>query len=390
MTIKVLTITNLYPNCEQPRRGIFTEHRVCNLALSGQVDQRVLAPLPWFPKNVHWFKNYSDVARVPAQELRNDIRIHHPRYPMIPKVSMRVAPALLALGLIGPIRQLLKSGFHFDIIDSYYFYPDGVAAAILGRIFHEPVVITAYGSDIHVLANYRLPRRMIRWAAQNAAGITTVSKELKSRLVDLEIEEAKVRVILHGVDCSMFMPPTDRPALRERLGINGPTLMSVGNLIKLKGHDLAISALQELPGFVLLIAGDGEQDEALHAFARSKGVGERVRFLGLLNQDQLRDYYGAADALVHASEIEGIPNVLLESMACGTPVIATAVGGIPEIVSAPEAGILVPVRTSASLADAVRKLFDNYPNRDATRRYAEPYTWQDTTEKHLQMFAEIL
>ena len=124
--------------------------------------------------------------------------------------------------------------------------------------------------------------------------------------------------------------------------------------------------------------------------ATGSGVDSRVRFLGHVNQAELPAYYGAADALILASSSEGIANVLLEAMACGTPVVATRVGGTPEVVNAPEAGVLVPERTPESLAASIRRLFEHYPDRQSTRRFVEKYTWRQTTADHLALLEDVL
>ena len=115
-----------------------------------------------------------------------------------------------------------------------------------------------------------------------------------------------------------------------------------------------------------------------------------MRFLGTLPQEALRDYYGAADALVLASSREGWANVLLEAMACGTPVLATAVGGTPEVVTAPEAGRLLHERSAAAVARAARSLFTDTATREQTRRYAEGFSWQETTEGQFALYRDIL
>jgi glycosyltransferase involved in cell wall biosynthesis len=141
---------------------------------------------------------------------------------------------------------------------------------------------------------------------------------------------------------------------------------------------LVIEALQQLPGYELLIAGDGEESANLQALVARLGLSERVRFLGALTHQQLRDVYNAADALVLASSREGWANVLLEAMACGTPVVATAIWGTPEVVRTPAAGVLVGQRTARALAEGVQALFAQYPHRPDTRAYAEKFSWDDT------------
>jgi glycosyltransferase involved in cell wall biosynthesis len=279
---------------------------------------------------------------------------------------------------------MLRQGFDFDVIDGHYLYPEGVAAALLGLWFGRPVVLSVLGDDAITLPGFRLPRRMILWAVERAAGVTAVCQALKDRLVEVGAPAEKIRVVIHGVDLEMFRP-VDRAAVRRRLGLSGRVLLAVGHVTKRKGQHLAVQALPHLPGTTLLIAGDGWMEESLRTMARDLSVADRVRFLGHVEQENLRDYYGAADALVLASSREGIANVLIESMACGTPVIATPVWGTPEAVTVPAAGVLMRDRSVEALVEAARRLFADYPDRAATRRHAETFTWERTSRDHLEV-----
>jgi glycosyltransferase involved in cell wall biosynthesis len=151
-----------------------------------------------------------------------------------------------------------------------------------------------------------------------------------------------------------------------------------------------VGALALLPGMELVVIGDGPELGALRALAQRAGVGDRVRFLPAMRQEDLRQYYGAADALILASSREGWANVLLESMACGTPVIASNVGGAAELVTASAAGVLFEQRTVDGLANAVRGLFRAYPDRGATRRHAEQFSWAATTSGQLEIFRSVV
>jgi teichuronic acid biosynthesis glycosyltransferase TuaC len=387
--MKILTFSSLYPNTRQPGHGIFVETRLRHLVGSGQVESRVLAPVPWFPLHHPRFGNYANYAQVPRQEQRCGIEIAHPRYPVLPKVGMTLAPSLMAAGARATVARMLDEGYDFDLIDAHYFYPDGVAAAMLGKYFNKPVVITARGSDITLFPSFRLPRKMIRWAAGRAAAIITVCNALRDEVVGLGIDPAKVVSLRNGVDLELFQP-VERDAVRARLDLTRFTLLAVGHLVPVKAQELAVAALAQLPDVQLLIAGNGVQRGMLEQLARDQGVAHRVRFLGAVPQAELRDYYGAADALVLPSEREGWANVLLEAMACGTPVIASRVWGTPEVVAAPEAGLLMAERSAAGVADAVRALRAAYPDRAATRRYAERFSWDDTTAGQITLFTRIL
>ena len=387
--IRILTFTSLFPNAIQPVHGIFVENRLRHLIESGNVAATVVAPVPWFPFRHERFRPYSDFARIPQIEERHGLTIHHPRYPVIPKIGTNVAPLLMYFFVKPYIAKLIRHGAEFDLIDAHCFYPDGITAALLGRRFGKPVTVTARGTDINLLPQYAIPRAQIKWAAGSVQGMITVCQALKDELTALDVDPDRVRVLRNGVDLEMFRPG-DRMTIRKKLNLNGPTLLSVGHLIERKGHDLVIGALPKLPDTTLMIAGAGPEREALEQQASRLGVHDRVRFLGQVGHETLRDVYGAADALVLASSREGWANVLLEAMACGTPVVATNVWGTPEIVAEHAAGVLMASRDSAALADAVNILFGNLPDRAATRRYAERFSWDSTTEGQQVLFENIL
>jgi teichuronic acid biosynthesis glycosyltransferase TuaC len=389
--MNILTFSTLFPNREQPSHGIFVENRLRHLLASGEVAAKVVAPVPWFPSAAERFGEYARLARVPAAETRHDLSIVHPRYLSIPKFGMHAAPFLLYLGARRAIRRLIADGASFDLIDAHYYYPDGVAAILLGREFGKPVVITARGTDVNLIGDFPLPRRMILWAARHAAASITVCAALKTRLIELGADGAKIRVLRNGVDLAQFQP-RDRASARRRYGVDvtSKLLLSVGHLIERKAHHLVIEALARLKACNLLIAGDGPERAALEQLAARLGVAERVRFLGRVAQSELPDTYSAADVLVLASSREGWANVLLEAMACGTPVVASNVWGTPEVVAESAAGLLVEERSGIAFADAIGRLLASPPPREATRRYAEGFSWDATTEGQLALFRQIL
>lgn len=387
--MKILTFSTLFPNAERPHLGIFVETRLRHLLATGQVESRVIAPIPWFPLSHPRFGEYASFARVPKHEMRFDIDVSHPRYPLIPKIGMTFAPYLLAKFVKPVIRRMINEGYDFDLIDAHYFYPDGVAAVMLGRYFQKPVVITARGSDITLIPEHTLPRKMIQWAAKHAAGIITVCNALKTELVKLGVNEEKITSLRNGVDLKRFQP-IDREAMREELKLKKYSLLSCGYLIPRKGHDIIISALPLIKDVQLFIAGTGPEKNKLEALANDLNVRDRVTFLGVLPQETLKKYYGAVDALVLASSREGWANVLLESMACGTPVVASNVWGTPEVVASTEAGVLMQERTPQGIANALRTLRERNIDRTATRRYAEGFSWDETSIGQIQLFQSIL
>lgn len=387
--IRILTFSTLYPNEAQPNHGIFVENRLRHLVATGGVTSVVLAPTPYFPRVLRRFGRWGTYARVPREEIRHGLAVYHPRYPVLPRVGMILAPAFLALGALATIRRIIRSGYDFDLIDAHYAYPDGVAAVWLGRWLSKPVVVTARGTDINLIPQFSVPRRLIRQALGRAAAVVTVSEALKHAVIDLELPSSKITMLRNGVDLTTFAPG-DREAMRARLGVKRPLLLSVGHLIKRKGHDLIIHALVDLPEYALFILGEGPELDNLKALASSLGLETRVGFLGAQPHADMPLYYNSADALILASDREGWPNVLLEAMACGTPVIASNIWGNPEIVRSVNCGRLLDERTPRAIVNAVRDLFEHLPLRTKTREYAESFSWCATSFGQIALFKNIL
>ncbi|MEM7501115.1 MAG: glycosyltransferase [Pseudomonadota bacterium] len=388
--MKILTYSTLFPNAAFPQHGIFVAERLKHLLSGSDIEATVVAPVPWVPMRSKLFPRYSKWTNVPKCDAIGSTDVLHPRYPVIPKIGMSVAPTLLALWTLNTLRRLQSDGSAFDLIDAHYFYPDGVAAALLGRWLDKPVVITGRGTDLNLIPEHWMPRKQIQWAASRAAQMATVSESLRTVLTSLGVPESKTRTLRNGVDLEVFSPSERRKELRQRRGISGVSLLTVGHLIERKGHHLAIQALQQLPSDVeLRIAGDGPMEASLRETAAACSVSDRVDFLGRLERPALVDAYNAADILVLASSREGMANVLLESMSCGTPVVATDVWGAPEVVG-DRSGELVASRDPADLAKGVERLLQRGVTRAGVRQHAEQFSWQATTDGQLDMFERAL
>ncbi|MCL6607263.1 MAG: glycosyltransferase family 4 protein [Geminicoccaceae bacterium] len=386
---RTLVVSGLYPSRARPTFGVFVENRLRHLAASGAVVPWVLAPLPWCPPGGAGRPAWRPLALTPAFERRHGIPVDYPRYLHLPRLGVPIQPWTIYRALAPRLARALRDGARIDLIDAHYVYPDGVAAALLARRFDLPLVLTARGSDLNQIARELVPRRWIRWAIGRAQGLVAVCAALARVFEELGADPGRVRVLRNGVDLELFRP-LDRTRLRAAFGLAGPVLLTVAQLVERKGVHLVIDALAELPGHTLLIAGDGPERAALGERARRLGLEGRVRFLGEIPHERLADLYNAADCLVLASSREGWANVLLEAMACGTPVVATAVWGTPEVVAAPEAGRLVAERSAPALAAAIRDLLAAPPPRAATRAYAERFGWEPTTAGQIELFGAVL
>jgi teichuronic acid biosynthesis glycosyltransferase TuaC len=384
--VRILTFTTLYPNAAQPVHGVMVENRLRHLLATGQVAASVIAPVPWFPSQSDRFGPYATFAKAPTNETRHGVRIRHPRYLVIPKVGAGVAPLLLAAGAYAAIARQAAS---FDVIDAHYFYPDGVAAVLIARRLGKPVVITARGSDINVLPRTAVPRRWIRWAAQQANAIITVSAALRDALLALDVGRPRIEVLRNGVDLAQFSPLAPAAA-RAQLGLGaGRIVLSVGKLVEAKGHDLVIRAIAGISDTRLVIVGEGPYRAELERLAVELGVADRVSLRGELPHADLRSYYCAADVLVLASAREGMPNVVLESLACGTPTVATDVGGIGEVLPA-DAGVLLRERTPAAVRTALESVLRETPSREAIRRHAERLDWGPVVRDQIALYRDVV
>ena len=387
--IRLLTFSTLFPNEAQPNHGIFVQNRLRQLIGSGGAVSTVLAPVPYFPFASERFGAWSAYAGVPLVETRQGLTIHHPRFLAIPKVGMNLAPRLLYRTAARFLARSIANGQKFDAIDAHYVYPDGVAAIWLGKRFGLPVVITARGTDISLIPDFPTPRRMIQAALADAAGLVGVSESLRQAMIALGADPAKAVTLRNGVNTAMFRP-LNRDAARAALGLTRPTLISVGHLIERKGHHRTIAAMAQLPEFDLLIAGEGSEHNVLQMQIEQAGLTGRVRLLGARPHAELPSLYSAADAMVLASSREGWANVLLESMACGTPVVASNIWGNPEVVQTDASGVIYDPNTPDGIVAGVRRLFAQPMDRAATRQYAEDFSWDATTEGQLALFRRVL
>ncbi len=392
--LRVLTFSSLFPSSARPGHGIFVETRLRELLKTGAVDARVVAPVPWFPSQHPRWGSYAKMATTPHRERRNDLDVLHPRYLLAPKIGMLSAPWSLALAARPALQRLRQEGFDFDLIDAHYFYPDGVAAALLARWFKRPLMITARGSDLSFIPQYRLPRRWMQQAATQAGACVGVCNALVDVLREWGLPEHKLSVIPNGVDLQRFRR-IPRGQARQQLGLpaTAPLFLCVGNLVELKGHRFVIEALARLrrqyPDAELLLVGEGPLREELQRQALSLGLSGAVRFVGRVPNEQLYAWYSAANALVLASSREGWANVLLESMACGTPVIATRIWGTPEVVQPDSGGLLVD-RSAGAIEAAMHQFLEAPSSTAQVRAYAERFGWEPSSQAQLALMRGLL
>jgi teichuronic acid biosynthesis glycosyltransferase TuaC len=390
--LRILTFTSLFPNSSDPTHAIFVYQRSSHLARQHGNEVLVVSPVPYFPR---WLKikRWRTASELPEQEVVGNLTVHHPRYPLLPKISMPLHGLSMFLGSLRRVAALNRLR-KIDCIDAHFVYPDGFAAMLLGKCLDVPVTVSARGTDINLFPSFRLIRPMIRWTLRRANGIIAVSSALRDAMAALGLSKDKIHVIPNGVDTAQFRPiPATEARLLLHLPEGGPLLVSVGSLIEAKGHQLTIRAValagEQFPSLRLYIIGEGPYRAELEKLIKSLGLQARVQLVGKRPNEELPFWFSAAALSCLASSREGWPNVVTESLACGTPVIATRVGGIPEILNSPEMGTLVE-QTSEDVAAGIVKSLGKEWDRQAISREASGRTWETVAEEVEQVLLATL
>lgn len=371
--LRVLTLSTLFPDASQPTLGVFVERQTLGLAALTDTEVEVVAAVGLPPWPLARLSHYAPRAALPREEDWKGLRVHRPRYRVWPRIGETGTAAAMARALL-PVLRRIRTRFPFDVIDAEFFWPDGPAAMRLAAALGVPFSVKARGADISYWGERDGSREQIVAAAQAASGLLAVSAALKADMVRLGMPEDRIAMHHTGVDHDRFVP-VDRAAAKARLGVSGPLIVTAGALIPRKNQSAALHALAALREATLLMVGDGPDRAKLEAEARNLGLTGRVHFLGRQPHDALPFLLGAADLMMLPSLSEGLANVWVEAMACGTPVVIGDVGGAREAVDRPEAGRIVALEPTA-LAAAAREILSKPPPQEAARSAALKFSWE--------------
>lgn len=382
--LKILIITNLFPNNKEPNRGIFIKQEA--LELSKLCEIQVIAPIPWVPFSLRFLPQWSTNAQIKDQEIIENITTYHPRWLVIPKILRSLYGLLLFFSLLRTVRKIKRS-FNFGIIYGHWIYPDGFACVLLARIFKVPVILHALGCDINQYSKFFLRKIQIAWSLKNADKIISVSNALKEKMCSLGTFEKKIHVIANGVDSCLFKPMAKQEC-RKLLGLpqNLKIILFIGSLEIVKGAEYLIDAFQKvnseygLPVNLVLI-GKGPSEKTIRekiAFYKQKSS---VTLAGEINHNKIPLWMNAADVFCLPSIREGMPNVILEALSCGKPVVASSVGGIPELVTSSDYGILFPPGDSSILAKSLLTALRRDYDEDKIAKHFSSRTWKTIAEE---------
>jgi glycosyltransferase involved in cell wall biosynthesis len=375
MQVRLAIISRLYPTPYRPHAASFNRQQFQRLAQRYRVS--LLVPIPWN----EWLPNR---AALIGQHQDGALELRYAGWVFPPKLGRALYPLCFALSMAPELARLRRAAPACLLVS--WAYPDAVGGVLLARVLRVPLVIKAHGSDLNLHARPALNALQLRWAGRHAAALICVSHALGARAVELGIPAEKIRVIHNGVDVDRFRP-IDRGAARTITGRpatgRGELLLFVGNLLTTKGVRELFAAFRTLAGerpqLECVIIGEGPESEWLRTQASAAGLSDRLTLQGSVPHAELGPWFSSADLLCLPSYNEGLPNVVLEAMAAGIPVVATHVGGIPEAVG-PEAGELCAPRDADALTAALRRVLEQRFDRDAIARLARRFSWEANIE----------
>jgi glycosyltransferase involved in cell wall biosynthesis len=388
--MRILTLTNLFPNPIQPQRAVFNRRQLRLLAEHHEV--RVIAPIAWPDEFRAW---WSGAVRLPEgrRVTLDGLTVDHPHYYYPPGMLRNWHGDFYRWSIRRSFEEAVAD-FYPDLIFTPWAYPDGWAAIRLGHSAGLPVVVKSHGSDVLLLGNYPAKQRKTVEALRQADGVIAVSQDLAERIRAFGVEPERIHVVYDGVEAKLFHPKPMEEA-RRSLGLPNecPMILFVGNLVPVKGIDVLIDACALLASkgieFTCNLIGQGPLRNKLERRTQRLGLERQVRLVGPVQHELLRNWYCAANVFALASHSEGVPNVLLESAACGTPFVASKVGGVPEIAHL-VASRLVPAGDAAAMADALAVFLQgsSHPRKSRVTRASEEAVTElvDAFEKARERF----
>jgi glycosyltransferase involved in cell wall biosynthesis len=368
---RLLIITNLYPLPWEPQRGTFNCQQFSRL--TEHFDVRVVVPVPF----TDWF------ARKKEQLFESDDYSGPQRwlfpYFFTPKIFRNLYPLMMKWSLRWQLFNRIKK-YQPDYVIGSWLYPDGIVAADIANQLQVPYVLKAHGSDINVYLDNTMRGEKILQACRQARKIIVVSRALKDILLSRGIDSSQIDVLYNGVDAQLFYPELNQQSSQQ--SEVGKRLLFIGNLKHDKGVMELLEAFATLAdrSHRLTIVGDGVMRGAMQRFVQVQDLTERIHFAGSLPHTSLPALMRAADLLVLPSYREGVPNVILEAMASGLPVVATDVGGIPEIVEPGVSGFLVPARNVEALKEAIESALAHCWNSTVVAAKAKQFDWSSNIE----------
>jgi len=361
---KLLIISNLYPSPWEPSRATYNKQQFTYL--QAYFDIYILVPVAW----PDYLKHRKEINN-------NNSKIRYCAYFYTPKFGRRFYSWWMLLSIYLSSYLWIKS-LNINAIFASWAYPDGVAAYRLSKKLNVPFYLKVHGSDINIFSQSPPRAKQIREAANQSKGVLSVSQALANKMIDMGIQKDLIQVIYNGVNQELFN-------YRSNNKENSNSLLFIGNLKKTKGVTELLESFNTIhkkhPQLSLSFAGEGEMRNLLQQKITEYQLADKVNLLGSISHHLLPKLIQEAKLLILPSYNEGVPNVILESLACGTPVVATAVGGIPEIITNGTSGILIDSPNPQDITSGLEKALNQSWDRLSIAKSAKCFDWQENINK---------
>ena len=387
--ITILLSTIIFPNRFEVTRGVYIQKiaqglkKLSNLSIS--------VPIPYIPQFIN-LQNYKFYKRIPKIDTLDNLKVFHPRYFIIPKIFRFLhGPFLFASTYFFYRKLIFKT--KPDILLGFWTFPDGFANVLLARTHSIPVVIGCLGSDINHLTKNYIQRKFITWSLHNCNKVLSVSEALKENIAKLGIPKSEIIVIPNGIEADKFYP-IDKSETRKKVSISSTSkiILCVSRLSHEKGIDVLLKSFKILPkkNVNLLIIGDGSERDNLTSLSKQLEIDDKVSFLGTINHAEIPLWINSADLMVLPSRTEGWPNVIMEAFSCGIPVVATNVGGVPEIITSRDLGIIVPAEMPEKMAEAMQHGLEKKWNSEIIRNLVKGRSWFTVAQETNKVLEDIV
>lgn len=383
--MKILVLTDLFPTHDDPARGIFIFQWAYHLA---QKIEMTVYQVVWGndnhqiseQKTLNLYKNLSD-SKIPFKWIQKKIK-----YSPIDRIWIRCIQFL---------KQIKKDKYlkieDFDIIIGQMGCPGGYVAAKIAQKYNKPSIIGLRGSDVTNYLKIPILRRLTLWTYRNCSHIVTVSEDLKKQIIKYGINKNKISIIKNGINPIFKIYDKEKSKKNQNISLEKQIILFIGHLIPLKGINFLIESLSLLKTncFKLYIIGSGEEKNKLEKIIFEKKLSNHIEFVGNVNQSGLVHWYNAADVFCLPSLREGIPNVMLESLACGTPVVTTDISNNSDIINKSN-GILIEPKNSIQLASALEKVLSNTWDRNKISESVNNFNWNKNSIKYFKLIRKVI
>lgn len=369
----IVIITNLYPLPWEPNRATFNRQQFAQL--DDSYEKHVLVPVAF----TEWFSH--------RKKIKQSANLRYVPYFYLPKFGRRFYSAMMFISIMLHSGYWLISKKPKTLLASWAF-PEAVATSWISKLLNCPFFFKVHGSDINLHGKIPARAKQIVSASKKATGILSVSQALADEMVNIGVNKEKIHVVYNGVDHQKFRIINDE----SDNAVNG-YILYVGNLKKEKGVMELLSGFavihKKYPGLKLLYAGPGNMSVPIRNQAKLMALSDKIELLGSVNHDQLPALISQARVLALPSYNEGVPNVVLEAMACGTPVLVSDVGGIPEVVDEHICGKIIAAKSDIAVAEGLDAILSTSWNREMIQQHSQQFSWQNNKHQLLQMLMNI-